>query len=233
MTLRDQLKHAIFDDKYGCEDPPYREQRWLLDKGAANPPHISRATATGFSGWIYDLCHARRADRGTALERGKFVERQLYKQRQFARSLGRDYPTQSNLDLLFEDPLDGTAEPLLASKLTIDGQKLRCLPDRVFKNPKTKEVFVFERKSTTFRVPAQGWPNLKVQLWCYAWIDDWIDAPEIYLVGDIRVPKDGSWQPSFPAPHWKRSDPVFNADCSALFELYGGVCSLPRSSSAR
>jgi UDP-N-acetylglucosamine 2-epimerase (non-hydrolysing) len=38
---------------------------------------------------------------------------------------------------------------------------------------------IVEIKASHKDIPANGWPNLRVQLWCYAHIDQWADAPEI------------------------------------------------------
>lgn len=227
MTFSRELGKAIFDGVLTDQEPPYREHAWLVNRGSLQPPSSRRATATSFSGWVYGLCHAPRSNRQLALERGKSVERRVHEQRTFARSLRRDYPVSKDLEVIFEDPLDDSVNPLQASALTVDGRPLQCVPDRVLENKKTKEVFIFENKSTPYTVPVNGWPNLKVQLWCYSWIDRWLNAPEVYLVGAIWIPKDGQWVQSSIIPRWSRNDRYFCAECSELFELFGGVATPP------
>lgn len=222
MTLRYELEKAMFDGACAIREPPYREHSWLVRRASAQPPAFRRATATSFAGWVFDLSHASGLTQ-KSLARGKDVERQIREHRRFARMLTRRYPVDPELEVIFEDPLDDSASPLQASALTVGGRPLQCIPDRVLKNTKTGSVFVFENKSTPYSVPQQGWPNLKVQLWCYSWIDRWLNAPEVFLIGSIWVPEAGDWVQSRIIPRWKRSDQNFCNECAELFKLFGGV----------
>jgi hypothetical protein len=124
----------------------------------------------------------------------------------------------------------------VASRLRVGGMALRCVPDVVLENRKTGDILIIERKVTRVpveKIPALGWPNLKVQLWCYGWIDDWRDAPNVWLVGQLwgatphRLRGLPMWKYSFSRlplhPMWQRREPVFQSSCAQLFQLYGGT----------
>lgn len=228
MTLHDQLRRAKFERLLADdEEPAYREHEWLVQEALHRPPSQRIATASCFSGWVFNLCNPPRADRASALATGKDVERRIEDRRKLAASLpDRAYPTNQDLEVVFADPLDGSESPLTSSALTVDDEPLRCLPDYVLRSRSTGEVYVFERKATWCHVPANGWPNLQAQLWCYGWIDLWRDAPIVYLLGDIWVPRSGAPVRSPIAPRWNRDDPLLNKQCQELFHLFGGKCGL-------
>jgi hypothetical protein len=115
------------------------------------------------------------------MREGKLVERSIAK-------LTRPI---SHLDweVVYRDPLiEGQkpeAKPIPA--LTIHGVPMWGAPDLVFRYRRTGGLVIVERKASDKRIPMDGWPDLRAQLWCYAQIDDpvWREAPTIRLVGEV------------------------------------------------
>jgi hypothetical protein len=115
-----------------------------------------------------------------------------------------------------------------SSSLVVDGQPITAKPDVVIQNVASGEVLIVERKSTPLLhkyIPRNGWPNLLAELWCYSHIDEWFDAPEVYLVSQIL--RENEFRPPYPhpaefCPRWRRSDGTFDAYCLGLFQAYGG-----------
>ena len=118
-----------------------------------------------------------------------------------------------------------------SSCLTINNKPMCCRPDVVLKNKISKSILIIERKTTSVpqdHVPENGWPNIQAQLWCYSWIDEWYQVPDITLVAQIwhrtYKPKGGfalELNKNI-GPSWKRSDKKHNKFCHELFEAYGG-----------
>lgn len=136
--------------------------------------------------------------------------------------------------LVYADPHDDTGHTFYASRLLVDGQPMRCRPDVVLRNTATGLVIVVERKVTGWQdsdVPEDAWPNVRAQLWCYGWIDDWLAAPDVILVcqfhrrrlhgrrQDRQAPWIWNWEKR---PGWRRSDAAFHSECLGYFIEYGG-----------
>lgn len=129
---------------------------------------------------------------------------------------------------------------------------LRCVPDVLLENTRTGAILIIERKFTSVpetKVPAMGWANLKAQLWCYGWIDDWRGASNVFHIGQFwRMPYISKLpRMSFPmynvrgellyehlrtdfkmmdlCPRWQRNDARFDQECAELFTQYGGTIS--------
>jgi hypothetical protein len=90
-------------------------------------------------------------------------------------------------------------DPYLISSLEIDGRPLRASPDMVFQEvlpaggdtDKHARIIIVEIKCTNAEVPPRLWPNVRAQLWAYSKIDEFSDASEIILVGEVwRVRPD-------------------------------------------
>jgi len=102
------------------------------------------------------------------------------------------------------------------------------VPDVVLKRRHDGAILVIERKTTMAKddaVPAIAWPRVQAQLWCYAWIDDWLDAPEVYVLAQFwsrRSRGPGHFQLSWAKPRWRRSDLEFHRTWSEAFGIYGG-----------
>jgi hypothetical protein len=213
----------------------------LMDNVGLTRPNIgAQATASDFASWVYDVetggRNVRSAgsvtfERQHSLAEGKFAHHSIEQLRLW---YNRDHPDAfkpNEWALLFADE-HNDEEPqrvFKASSLTVGGVAVRCVPDVVLENTRTNEILIIERKTTraqTDAIPANGWPRLEAQLWCYAWIDDWLSAPEVYLLGQIwsRWGRD----PSYPSrtwrkPRWKRSDIEFHANWCEAFRYFGGV----------
>jgi hypothetical protein len=221
MSMRDQLRAAKFAQKLAADDSvPFREHAWLVEQAKTRRPADPKAIVSSFAGWVFDLCHLDRPDDPAARAEGKAGESLIEKRQQMLAKATP--PIGESLRLIFADPLDGSANPFQIGCLTLKGKPLHGLPDVVLENKGTGEIFIFERKITRHNVPETGWPNLKVQLWCYGCIDQWQDAPEVYLLGQIWRSHNWELTLSRKVPRWRRSDPTFHKECEELFSLFGG-----------
>lgn len=177
---------------------------------------------------MFELCDPavlRRRGAKDAMEAGKDGEALIESGRRNQLLLldKPNYPR--DWQLIFADPLDGSTKGFVASRLKVKGEPFRCLPDLVFRQERTGEIIVVERKVTSLpieHIPRDGWPNMKVQLWCYGWIDDWANAKLVTLVGDIWHKGRNSPRLSETCPRWRRDDPQFHKECLELFKCYGG-----------
>ena len=132
---------------------------------------------------------------------------------------------ESEWECVYRDVPGLISPSLTASSLLVNKTPMKCKPDAVLKHNGTGDILIIERKVTSVRsinIPHNGWPNLHVQLWCYSWIDDWLDAPEIYLTGEIHRIEDEQIYPTGIYPKAYRSEPKFDSICQKYFELYGG-----------
>lgn len=114
----------------------------------------------------------------------------------------------------------------LASSLKVNNQSLRCKPDVVLKHKSLDKILIIERKTTRMSdkfVPKDGWANLATQLWCYGWIDEWLDCKDVTLVGQIW---QRTWANSLTMlqshPFYQRNDIRYHAACLNWFQKYGG-----------
>jgi hypothetical protein len=205
------------------------------DASAIPTPKRKEATASGFANWVYDISGARVSFErdGKRIERlreAKFLHEDielfaLWHNREFPGSISsRDWV----LGFAASHAETSPARVFKASRLRVGGEPLRCVPDVVLRNCSTSEVIVIERKITWVplnMIPTYGWANLQAQLWCYGWIDDWQDAPEVYLLGQIWT-REGvggrAKRLAWVYPRWRRSDSMFHQQWSKMFERYGG-----------
>ncbi len=186
----------------------------LLEKAAAIENRPDKSRVSDFSDWVFNQQHPRRPwsiDRSGY--QGQTEDEQ--RRREQARRLGEFahnylsnywnwYQTRVPKTKLrrfewvleFTDPHDGSASPYSASRLQVAGRPLRGVPDVVLRHRWTNERIVIERKVTSRpldRIEPELWANLRVQLWCYSWLDAWADAPEVYLIGQVwRLERRGA-----------------------------------------
>lgn len=144
---------------------------------------------SNFSDWVFELHHDGnyKNDR-TSLILGKACEKALQNNRKENRQrISNSYPLNSDWELLFQDPLNFRPTPFTISALKINGIPLQGVPDMVWRNRITGEILIKEIKTTKFKTNIDNkiWPNVWSQLWCYSYIDKWVQAPEVFLVGDI------------------------------------------------
>lgn len=184
----------------------------LMREARRRAPPTPRETVSDFTSWIYSL-YSPPPDSET-LANGRRVER----------AVARLAPVPSNKDwdLWFEDPLTQNREVKLISSLTVNGKPLRAVPDLVFREKATGRFLIVERKASNKEVPLDGWPNLRAQLWAYSKIDEWANAPEVLLVGEVW---GFSADRVFPRAvvRWSRDDPVLDRNCAELFHAYRGI----------
>ena len=64
-----------------------------------------------------------------------------------------------------------------------------------------KDTFVPEP-----RIPVDGWPNVEAQLWCYSWIDEFVTAKDVIMVGQLWHRHFNAIQLCYRHPYWRRSD---------------------------
>jgi hypothetical protein len=134
--------------------------------------------------------------------------------------IGRTSPSdwvKEYVDGFYQKP-----EPLLASKLLIGDVPLRGKPDVILRNKNDGTVLIIERKTTRRLprdIPDDGWPNVEAQLWCYSWIDKYVDAPDVLMLGQLWRDRQLS------SVHflWRRSDQNHHTRCRTWFERYGGT----------
>jgi hypothetical protein len=207
--------------KPGVRDEYEYSQHKLTFRGRRRKIIDPNPTVSRFTDWIYDLVHDDVPSwvRAESLEMGAEGEAEIERWRKIMPRPN----VPSGWTLEFADPLDGTTTAFRISSLTLKGQPLYGRPDLVFRNS-DGDIAIVERKVTRAKVPPQGWPNLKAQLWCYSWIDRWKDAREIYLIGEIWEWIRGTTCAMSPIdyPRWKRSDNKFHQECAELFRIYGG-----------
>ena len=141
----------------------------------------------------------------------------------------------STWELVYSDPHDGSNDRIFyASNLIVDGNSMRCKPDVVFRDAKSGQIVILERKVTGWKdvnIPQDAWPNVRAQLWCYGWIDEWVEASDVVLVcqfwrrrfGDGCQDGRNPWILNYEVhPAWRRSDNDFNSECFSYFSNYGG-----------
>lgn len=125
--------------------------------------------------------------------------------------------------LFFVGPLDGSEKSKEAPELRVKGKPFKCLPDVVMLNEKSNEILIIERKITkSSAIPQAGWPNVKAQLWCYSWIDEFQFASTIYLATEIWRYYKGQYLLSSKMPRWRKNEEPFYSECLELFQLFGG-----------
>lgn len=193
---------------------PYRVGHTRLLSCAKNcaPKKIGR-TVTDFTDWIFRM-YVPEKDYGS-LVRGQLLEREIAARR-------IPVPIHSRWKLIFSGMSDGNSPALAISKLTINGVPLRGKPDLVFREKGTKRILIVEVKTSEADIPANGWPNMRAQLWAYSKIDLWSDADEILLAGEVWGFKDGLRLHQ--SIHWHKNDKFFEQENAELFSCYRNHC---------
>lgn len=167
-----------------------------------------------FTNWIYQLEHASTMK---AKHAGIVGEREVKNRR-------RNYPRPKSFDtdweLWSEDDFTDESESFEISSLKIGGSSMFGKPDYVFMNRKTQTAIIVEVKTSDAEAPADGWTNLRAQLWAYAQIDAiCAEAVNVILVGEIwtanmeRVGRRKTYT-------WNMSDSRFCIANEALFDCY-------------
>lgn len=225
-------------DPFGDTGEGYFHHREFLKQSETSKKPRKPGTVANFCDWLYDVYfeNFKRkkkrtiAEKAAAKERGKRAEIEFERgalDGWLSKTLGTTHKF-SDWKLLpcgVTDP-DQTYQ---ISSLVVDGQPITAQPDVVIQNATSGEVLIIERKSTPLLhkyIPRNGWPNFLAELWCYSHIDEWADAPEVYLASQLL--RENEFRPPYPhpsefCPRWRRSDRVLDAYCLGLFHAYGGA----------
>ena len=210
----------------------------------------NQASASAFQNWVFEETiplHKRSRDFSTLsiinrMELGRYVHEELAKDAHWLEKATGNSFAPSEWKLIYLDHGDLKSPNLRASDLTLNGTPLVCRPDVVLSNKNDGRILIIERKTTgryEGSIPPFAWPNIRAQLWCYAWIDDWFDAPEVILIcqflrrrlsmfGDSLRKQDDKnpWKLVFDSkPVWLRNDKSFFYEIARHFKKYGGEIS--------
>lgn len=185
----------------------------LLKKAKFSPPKKTRAYASDFSDWIFSLYYHKRD--AVALLHGQEHEQEL--ERLIKNKIRHEYPLSphSNWKNIFYGMGSSESDAKTISELTVNGTPMRGKPDLVFQEKKTKRIIIVEIKASRTEIPSDGWPNLRAQLWAYSKIDEYKDAPEVILVGEI-------WHGLYCSKiiRWQKRDEKFERENTELFNCY-------------
>ena len=212
--------NSLFIDTTSEDAEIFRSGKFLSQQARFRSNRKRGNRVTDFSGWVFDLCFPRRRRSTFALKMGKETEERLLQRHRARRLLRLPEPTPQSRDweILFRDPLT-EVNPFRISALTVGGRALYGVPDIVYRNKKSGEIMIVEIKASSAEVPADGWPNLRAQLWCYGLIDDWRDAPKITLVAQVWAPKATSLRKTL---IWDNASMQFQEENRELFNRYLG-----------
>ena len=119
-----------------------------------------------------------------------------------------------------------------ASKLLLNNKILSCKPDVVLFDKSNNQFIIIERKFTY--VPLKfilipKWSSAQGQLWCYSWIDDFINAKNVILILELYKPitnnpfKEEYLLPLETCFSWYRNNEEHHNKCLKMFQRYGGV----------
>ena len=181
----------------------------LLAQAKLKPPKSRGRAVTNFTDWIYRLYIPHRDY--AALRQGARVEREI--------ELTRiPLPANEKWSLIYNGMGDSLAPALSISELEVDGSPMFGKPDLVFREKRSGRILIVEIKATEADIYADGWPNLRAQLWAYSKIDQWKDVNEVILVGEIWGYRGGIRRRA--TLRWIKGDAVFERENAELFDLY-------------
>ena len=247
-TLKD---HSFFADifrkaelNFGKpESEPYLPHKQLVYKARHLPPMMEdqKPTVSAFHDWVFILANRNAFNREQAMRLGMKLEpifkdhvlKEIEGERERRRKkCMASFASKPYLTPEYELVFDGTADShTVANEITaleINGKPLKGKPDLVFRDRNSRNVLIIELKTWLHQgkapLPPFGWPNLKVQLWCYGMIDDLRDAPNVLLQGLVWESQNGSFK--WPRYHmlepWNSKDPRVHDESLELFEAFGG-----------
>jgi len=234
------------------EISPYVLHEDLVRWAKTYAPETIKPTVSSFADWVFGLSNDF-VNGEAAKRRGKKAEAEIvesvlksreqkewWDRVQVKRKMDMAYYIGKRFSKdLWQLEYDGTAnscvDALQISALKVNGQPLQAKPDLVFRDRRSGDVLIMELKAWNGRgkLPVFGWPNLKMQLWCYGMIDKWRDAPSIIL--QSRVWRwDYDWDdendtrggglivPGLVLQPWLSTDPRVHNECLELFKAFGG-----------
>ncbi|MDE4125199.1 ribonuclease E inhibitor RraB [Phaeobacter gallaeciensis] len=153
-------------------------------------PSSPGPTASNFSQWLYSLYASAFGD-AQDRDEGKAAEEFILEERQRAYAATDSKTMRSHFSdwrLQFNGlhMAQGIRPNFYTIKdLRVRGEPLRVLPDLVYRNNRTGEVIIVEIKHSQMDIPSNLWPNIWGQLWCYAQIEEFRDAPKVTVVGEV------------------------------------------------
>jgi len=180
----------------GFEDVGYRAARFqlkpaeFLTRARESRPMHAEPTASKFAQWIYSLY----ADAyGTAEDReeGKKAEAQILAARRRAYSsidaevLSTSFPDWRLVHNGMHTAHSAVPDYFTVGDLKLAGEALRVLPDLIYRNSQTGEIIIVEIKHSRMPIPANLWPNIWGQLWCYAQLEQVRKAPRVTVIGEV------------------------------------------------
>lgn len=184
-------------------------------------------TASDFSNWVFDYYKGPRrragreaeAEEQEALRLGAIDHHDIERIRTDLVGKSHDWFAE------YVDHADSSASILIASALKVYGQPLRCKPDLVLCHKSKRQRIIVERKTTRqVRLIEQreptNWKNIQAQLWCYSYIDQWADCPNITLIGELWYRSHGSLMRSITKLEWNKGDPLHENECRSLFNQW-------------
>lgn len=153
-------------------------------------PSHPEPTASSFSQWLYSLYaggfgDALDRDKGKAAEEFILAERRRAYAATDYKTMGTDFPDwQLEFNGLHTAP-GNRPNFYIIKDLMVRGEPLRVLPDLVYKCRSTGEIMIVEIKHSQMDIPSNLWPNIWGQLWCYAQIEEFRDAPKVTVIGEV------------------------------------------------
>lgn len=208
------------------------ETRTLLSRAKKFPPDNKRASASNLGSWVFRISHnpeyvlKQNHEQIRKSQSSPFVENDIINPAKELAQKRNDKQFATGWRLIYADNGD-EIESFTSSSLVVGGQALKCRPDGVFRHHSSGEILIIERKITNkfeSQIPEHSYPNIRAQLWCYAFIDEWKDAPKITLMDDIWRRNSSTGEPSPPMKRrfWESGDKVW-LESEELFKLYGGT----------
>jgi hypothetical protein len=212
------------------------EIKSLLVRAERYPPVAPVPSASKFAAWIYRLSHNPNRESNVKMENEwksqskPFTHNDIQDVAKYLSRVRNDEKLLEGWGILYADPCTANLERFVASRLVIGGQELRCRPDAVIRHEPSGEIVIIERKISgkisQFRsqMPTDSWPNIKAQLWCYSWINEWVNAPQITLMADVWRRNHTTDEPTplpIDKPIWSSKDELWR-NYENLFRLYGG-----------
>ena len=103
-------------------------------------------------------------------------------------------------------------------------------PEVIFQNKLNKNKYIIVKRSITKIDSTKYRKNnyhrsLQLQLWCYSWMNELIDADSVSLF--VQFYKNNDYgdpvRLSGDALMWERGDNNHEEFCKKIFELYGGI----------
>lgn len=252
LSLMDDTRSKAEANFGKPETSPWLPHPDLLNLAKEKPPKDRVPTVSSFEDWVYRLYNdnsnldgvsKRLAELGESILRDRILEElKIEASRQSARRARiESYRAHLATKAIsrFEKPgwekiYDGTSasnmEIQIITALELDGEPLAARPDLVFQHT-GGDVIVIEikvwqsnlRKNFRKLPPPFGWPNQKVQLWCYGLIEWPKKASKVILRGLVGTwdSKLGLLDGRYVEP-WFSTDPRVHKESLGLFEAFGG-----------